>query len=361
MRFAVAALIAGLLLLPTAYARENAVRTMSASVLKVLASAPSGGQAFGSAVVIAPGRLVTSCHVLRGAQRIEVVRGSQRWAAERSAGDSEKDVCLLAAPGLDAPPARIGSAARLSVGETVYASGYPGGGELVTQRGRVESLYRFRGGKVIQTSAAFDPGASGGALFTASGQLVGIPTFKAPSGGAFHFAVPADWIATVEAAGQRPGGEQAFWERAPQQRAYFLRAVWHEAERNWPAMFRVCEHWNANEPESDEPRQAMVRAAAHMLEVPRSEPVPDPLAAAPAVVDAQRPSTVEAQQPSAVESQRLSAVESQRPSAVESQRPSAGDTQQLSAVDPQQPRTVDPQQSRTVDPLPPPPQLSAAR
>lgn len=43
------------------------------------------------------------------------------------------------------------------------------------------------GGRVVQTSADFDRGASGGGLFDRQGRLVGILTFKASSGGNFHF------------------------------------------------------------------------------------------------------------------------------------------------------------------------------
>ena len=248
------------------WAQDHPAPGTAASVLKVVATT-GAGERHGSAVVIAPDKLVTNCHVIRHAQSIHVVRGAKRWVAQHYAGDGEKDLCLLSAPGVQAPPASIGSTANLNSGELVHAVGFPGGGTLHASRGRVEAVYRFQGANVIQTSAPFDPGASGGGLFTAAGELVGILTFKAPSGGAFHFAIPIDWVAPIDAAPSHRY-EPAFWERAPEQRAPFLRAVWLIAKQQWSALFAVCEHWASNEPENGEARLMMVQAAERILRLP---------------------------------------------------------------------------------------------
>jgi S1-C subfamily serine protease len=61
--------------------------------------------------------------------------------------------------------------------------------------GRVVALHSFAGGQVIQVSAPFRMGASGGGLFDDQGRLVGILTFYRLSGDdALFFAVPVDWV-----------------------------------------------------------------------------------------------------------------------------------------------------------------------
>jgi len=237
----------------------------SASVLKVRVTTQTGARSYGSAVVIGPGKLVTNCHVVRNALHVELARGYELWTARLDAGSAERDLCVLAAPEVDAPPAVAGTAWALAPGDVVYAVGFPGGGPLVVSKGRVEALYAFKGARVIQTSAAFDPGASGGALFDEAGRLVGFLTFKAPAGGTFHFAVPVDWVATLKGTADAADAAQAFWEQVPEHRAHFLRAAWHEAREQWSELFAECQRWAANEPDNEAPVAKMVKAVERLL------------------------------------------------------------------------------------------------
>jgi serine protease Do len=264
---------ASMLVCVLAYA-EEIVRTESASVLKVRAVTRAGERVEGSAVIVGPGELVTNCHVVRDAHRISLARGSESWTAQVRGGDPDQDLCLLTAAEFGAPAAIPATAGELSVGDTVYAVGYPAGAaQPRVRKGRVESLYQFQDSWVIQTSAEFGPGASGGALFDAAGRLVGVLTFRGPGGGKFHFAVPVDWIAPVRAATALHGTPKrvsAFWERNPDELPRFLRATWFEAKKRWPELFEECERWAAQNPDSDEPRRSMARAAEHLLNVTRA-------------------------------------------------------------------------------------------
>ncbi|MEO7402614.1 MAG: hypothetical protein ABIU95_02990, partial [Burkholderiales bacterium] len=100
-------------------------------------------------------------------------------------------------------------------------------------------------------------GASGGGLFTAEGELIGILTFKAPQGGAFHFAIPIDWVRAIEEGmqGAVSNATQAFWERDPESRAYFLRAAWFRSTEDWPALVAVCKRWAEVEPRNEAARR----------------------------------------------------------------------------------------------------------
>ena len=56
--------------------------TPESSVFKVRAENPNGTINNGSAVLVAPGKLVTNCHVTRAANRIGVIRGTMKWRVE---------------------------------------------------------------------------------------------------------------------------------------------------------------------------------------------------------------------------------------------------------------------------------------
>lgn len=246
-----------------AHSTENAILAASTSVVQVVTSNGFGSMGYGSAVAVGRYRFVTNCHVLRDARSIELVRGTERWTAQVDAGDAHKDLCILSAPGAEAKALPKGTTTQLKPGDSVYAIGYPNGGTLITNQGRVESLYRFDGARVIQTSAPWDPGASGGALIDAAGRLIGILTFKAPVGGAFHFAIPIDWMDSTHASHRSERKETngtAFWERRPEERPHFLRALWHKSTQQWAALREVCERWAAVEPANDEHRHLMARA-----------------------------------------------------------------------------------------------------
>ncbi len=97
----------------------------------------------GSGVRLPSGDVITNYHVVKAGVRYTVGRGKQGMPATVKTGDPDKDLCLLTAPGLTAKPARLGKAAKLKVGEPVYAVGAPQGLELSLSEGIVSQL---RGG-----------------------------------------------------------------------------------------------------------------------------------------------------------------------------------------------------------------------
>jgi S1-C subfamily serine protease len=154
----------------------------------------------GSAVVVAPGQLVTNCHVLAKARRVQVRRDGQpkAVAARLARWDVQRDLCQLDASGVDAPAVPLGSAALAAVGQPAYAIGHPKGLDLTMSAGLVSSLRRNAAGQLVllQTSAAISGGSSGGGLFNEQGELLGLTTIGSITGDAqnLNFAIPADWI-----------------------------------------------------------------------------------------------------------------------------------------------------------------------
>ncbi len=163
----------------------------------------------GSGVVINDkGYVLTSLHVIEGAEDIEVRFGDINSkphisAAKLIGSDPNTDLALLQIESDDLPPPiPIGSSDAVRVGDTVLAIGFPSQ-ELISQksvsRGIVSALGIPQNGlpivEYIQTDAAINYGNSGGALVNADGELVGINSFiYSQSGGSdgIGFAVPVN-------------------------------------------------------------------------------------------------------------------------------------------------------------------------
>ena len=148
----------------------------------------------GSGVAMPGQAVATNCHVLAKAARIVVRDRDAPRPASLLQADTERDVCLLRARGLTAPPARLGSSANLRVGDPVYAIGTPHGLELTLSEGIVSSFRGQGRARLIQTTAPISPGSSGGGLFDAEGRLVGLPSFLLRESQQLNFAVPVEWV-----------------------------------------------------------------------------------------------------------------------------------------------------------------------
>lgn len=234
----------------------------SARVYQLDVTRADGQQELGSAVPLAGERLVTNCHVLRGAVAIQVRRGAKSWSARADKRDTYRDLCFLTVSGLRVEPVPMIEVGQTRVGLDVLAVGYPGGSFSITL-GKVVGLHACEcdGGKVIQTSAPFEKGASGGGLFDHQGRLVGILTFKSHAGGHFHFALPVGWLRHLAENEIEPMGEgSTFWERPGRESAYFLAACDLGARRNWGTLHRLSLDWIAQEPNNPEAWMALGRA-----------------------------------------------------------------------------------------------------
>jgi hypothetical protein len=229
---------------------SHALPELAMAVYRVRAINTSGRVNNGSAVLIAPGRLVTTCHVTRTAHAIQISQADATWSARPSFVDIGHDLCVLSAPGLTAPaPAVIGTPGELNIGDKVIAVGYRHGRTLAITTGNVKALHWYDGAPVLQVSAPFDEGQSGGALFDARGRLVGITAFKAVAGGDFHFALALEWLppgamlGDTVAGGGQDTDERAFWERTRDKQPLFLRAASLEAAGKWESLSEVAQEW----------------------------------------------------------------------------------------------------------------------
>jgi S1-C subfamily serine protease len=161
-----------------------------------------GGEGLGSAVVFTgDGFLLTNAHVVGRAQGGTALFSDGTSAPFTVVGaDLLSDLAVVRAGGPTPPPAELGEADRLVVGQLVVAVGSPLGLAGSVTAGVVSALGRSlptRSGAaarlvedVIQTDAALNPGNSGGALADAHSRVVGINT--AVAGVGLGLAVPVN-------------------------------------------------------------------------------------------------------------------------------------------------------------------------
>ena len=177
----------------------------SVAALRVAARGREGA---GSAVVLsADGYLLTSAHVVAGADRGTAVFADGREANFELVGrDPLSDLAVLRTATTGLAHVDLGDADRLRVGQLVVAIGNPNGFAGTVTAGVVSALGRSlpSGGRlvenVIQTDAALNPGNSGGALVDSRARLVGVNTAVAGIG--LGLAVPVntttlDLVATL--------------------------------------------------------------------------------------------------------------------------------------------------------------------
>jgi len=152
----------------------------------------------GSGVAIAPNLLTTNCHVVQNGSSLRISRDHKKWAAARLVEAlPNHDLCGLRPAQLDLEPVSIRSSSTLETGESVYAIGAPEGLELTFSQGIISALRETGGVHMVQTSAPTSPGSSGGGLFDAQGNLVGITTFQFREGQSLNFAMPGEWISDL--------------------------------------------------------------------------------------------------------------------------------------------------------------------
>jgi S1-C subfamily serine protease len=149
-------------------------------------------KAQGSAVAIAPDLLLTNCHTLENGS-IVVVAGKTPSLATVARADPESDRCVLRiATRTLTPVAGVRPFASLQVGERVFAVGTPRDLDATMSEGIVSGVRTASGIRYVQTTAAISPGSSGGGLFDAAGNLVGITTFFLKDAQALNFAIAAE-------------------------------------------------------------------------------------------------------------------------------------------------------------------------
>ena len=157
-------------------------------------------------IISADGIILTNAHVVKGAKEVTVKLTDRRELQAKVLGaDPKTDIAVLKVEGKNLPVVTLGKVSDLRVGEWVLAIGSPFGFEntvtagVVSAKGR--SLPDDSAVPFIQTDVAVNPGNSGGPLFNARGEVVGINSQIYSRTGGYQgvsFAIPIDLATKIK-------------------------------------------------------------------------------------------------------------------------------------------------------------------
>src|SRR3984957_15170664 len=213
---------------------EALVQRVSPSVVQILVSGFSSTQdteqgqmsvvigkqrSIGSGVIVDPeGYIVTNAHVVKGAEKIEVIvppaptaqnapdtnppNREQTFDARIVGVARQLDLAVIKIEAHKLPAIPLRKAVLPKQGEMVFAFGSPEGLRNSVTMGVVSAVARQPDPDsplvYVQTDTPINPGNSGGPLVDADGELVGINTFILSSSGGnqgLGFAIPAGVVA----------------------------------------------------------------------------------------------------------------------------------------------------------------------
>ena len=164
-------------------------------------------------IIDSDGFIATNMHVIDGAHVLSVVLADgTAYDATVVQKDERADLAVLSIDAKGLPAIRWGDASKLRVNQWAFACGNPFGlanrtGQPSITYGVVSALCRDMTdriaedtnihyyGNLIETSAAINPGSSGGALFNLDGEAIGVVTAIQTSTGVnegMGFAIPID-------------------------------------------------------------------------------------------------------------------------------------------------------------------------
>ncbi|MCU1600104.1 MAG: Colicin production protein [Frankiales bacterium] len=164
-------------------ATSPVVTSVRTRVFKITGVASSCSKRIeGSGFVFAPERVMTNAHVVAGVRSPEVHVGSSTLSATVVLYDSDRDIAVLAVPGLKVAPLAFAGAARSGDGAVVV--GYPQDGPFRADAARVRGTQNAKGPDIYQSKtvvreiyalrARVRPGNSGGPLVSPGGKVYGV-------------------------------------------------------------------------------------------------------------------------------------------------------------------------------------------
>lgn len=146
------------------------------------------------------GDITTNHHVLEGSAKaiIKTVGGEKGEILEIINDDPKLDLLVAKTSLKNTNPLPLGDSDTITVGEEIIAIGNPAGLEGTVSNGIVSGIRKIDGFKLIQITAPISPGSSGGPVFNATGQVIGIATAYLDVGQNLNFAMPANYLKSLK-------------------------------------------------------------------------------------------------------------------------------------------------------------------
>jgi tetratricopeptide (TPR) repeat protein len=147
-----------------------------------------------SGFFVAPDKIATNIHVVAhpGPVFIKSADKKKIWTVEGvTAFDVKNDLALLKIIGEDGTPSLLGDSDAVAVGDTVTATGYPGGKYKVTKG----VVHRVRSNdKWLQMEIALSGGSSGSPVQDSEGQIIGIVSAVEDP---YSYVIPSNTLRTL--------------------------------------------------------------------------------------------------------------------------------------------------------------------
>jgi hypothetical protein len=238
-----------------AYDRAKLLKSFH-SIVMIKGYTTDGSMAYGSGVVVGKNKVVTNCHIFRKTPEPYISKGEDTYHITQVQADRYHDMCLVETEATPFEPIEIGSATTMKKGEEIMGMGHSSGNPSpVNANGVLKSIYPFDNGYIIRSTARFSMGASGSGLFDGQGRLIGINTFKSPGRNAYFYALPIEWLASVEKQPietKFPIDGKTFWEEDDANKPFFMQIAQPELQEDWSKLLVVSQKWVKAEPKNTE-------------------------------------------------------------------------------------------------------------
>jgi len=173
--------------------REIYEQNKGAVVLLLAYDSAGLPSALGSCFYFEPTKIASNYHVIDGASRIvfRATGSKDLHEVKKIVVASKKlDLAILEVE-QEHQPVKVVGLEKVGVGDKVIAIGNPRGLEGSVSEGIISA---FRGAgevKILQITAPISPGSSGGPLFSANGEVIGVTTATLRDSQNLNFAVPS--------------------------------------------------------------------------------------------------------------------------------------------------------------------------
>jgi serine protease Do len=245
-----------LLYIPSVWARPSFAETipLSFSIVMVTTDLPGGQSGRGSGVVISKEYVATDCHVIANTNGVSINKFREAYKPIAVKANWRRDLCLLKFDSLPLNPIPMRDSSSLQYEEEVFSLGFPSGANVPQPSyGNVKGKYAYDNGLIVRTDASFALGSSGGGLFDADYNLIGITTFKSPGHHGFFYSLPVEWIKELLNSPDEISlktNEVPFWALPLEQRPYFMQVVIPFQNKDWQSLKMISEQWTQQEPSS---------------------------------------------------------------------------------------------------------------
>jgi len=254
---------------------DSLVYALKSTVVKIRVVLPDGRYGVGSGVVVAKDQVVTNCHVIANAYAINIIKFGESHRATSLKADWEHDLCIAGFDGLDTTVATLGESTNLQYEQSVFTISFPNNSPRpLTTYGAVKALYPMDDSVIIRSSNDFRLGASGGAMFSDDGKLVGIITLKSPGRNAFYYNMPVEWIKNLlkqPEVSLNTKGESPFWDAPEEKRPYFMRVIQPYQTQDWATLKKLSTEWVLAEPSTSEAINYLAIAEYNLKETKNAE------------------------------------------------------------------------------------------